>query len=307
MLASFIITARDEDPEVLDRTLARLRETTRQFHTETILVDDGSVTPVGTSREDVRLIRHEQALGVSPARRAGAQDAGGGILIWLDAHMSFGDGWFEQMLVHSESDALMCSPFWSYDLKDCHCWGADFVWNSTRDYDSQKVPGFNLRHRVVPPAGLLVEVPMVIGACYMMRRDSYARLGGFSPLFRIWGIDEQDMSARAWIAGCGVRCVTQARVGHLSRGAFPYPVQFEHLEYNQAVMLRAVFEPETARRLVEFASPLPGQVEHWLAEADLDGWRATVQRARRTGDALFLARFVPELAGLYPAEKAHPQ
>lgn len=38
-----------------------------------ILIDDGSVTPAETWREDVRLIRNEQALGVPPARRAGAQ------------------------------------------------------------------------------------------------------------------------------------------------------------------------------------------------------------------------------------------
>lgn len=307
MVASFVVTTRDEEPDVLDATLARLRETTRQFDTETILVDDGSVMPVHVFREGVRLVRNDEPRGVSPARRAGAEAASGNVLIWLDAHMSFGEHWLEQMLVHATSDALLCSPFWSYDLKDCYCWGANFVWNAVRDYQSQKVPGFTLVHRVEPPGGLIVDVPMVIGACYMMRRAAYLRLGGFSPHLRIWGLDEQDMSTRAWIGGCGVACVTQARVGHLSRSAFPYPVQFEHLEYNQAVMFRTVFEPETVRHLDQQAQPLPDQVQTWLAATDLRSWRSTVQRTRRISDAEFFERFVPELADLHAAEETHAQ
>ena len=301
MLVSFIITARDEDPHILDATLAGLRATAGQFATETLIIDDGSLIPIHP-RDGTRVLRNASPLGVSPARRIGAEIAIGEILVWLDAHMSFGPHWLEQMLVQSGTGAFLCSPFWSYDLQECHCWGANFVWNPSRNYDSQKVPGFALAHRVhEPPSGLTVEVPMAVGACYMMRRDAYRRLGGFSPHFRIWGLDEQDMSTRAWIAGCGVRCVTQARVGHLTRNAFPYPVQFEHLEFNQAVMLRSVFEPQTVRRLEQHSQPLPAAVENWLADTDLAGWRETVQRSRRLTDAEFFARFVPELVSLSDA------
>jgi GT2 family glycosyltransferase len=307
MLVSFIITARDEDPQVLDATLADLYLSARQFVTETIIVDDGSSIPIQTSRAGVRILRNASPRGVSPSRRLGAATAVGEVLVWLDAHMSFGPHWLEQMLVHANTDSLLCSPFWSYDLRDCYCWGADFVWNPLRDYQAQKVPGFTLLHRVEPPAGLAVDVPMVIGACYMMRRDAYHRLGGFSPHFRIWGLDEQDISTRAWLAGYGVRCITQAKVGHLSRNAFPYPVQFEHLEFNQAVMFRSVFEAETVRRLEQHSRPLPAEVESWLANTDLAPWREKVQHARKLTDAEFFARFVPELAALDAAEQSHPQ
>jgi GT2 family glycosyltransferase len=200
------------------------------------------------------------------------------------------------MLVQASADTLLCSPFWTYDLSECMCWGADFQWNATRDYAQGKYPGFGLRHRTSPQSHALVEVPLLIGACYAMRRDSYDKLGGFSPHLRIWGSDEQDISARAWLAGMRVACVTHAKVGHFSRAAFPYPVQFEHLEFNQIVLIRSLFEKPTIEELEPFFQPLPAQVEAWLAATDLTQWRKAIQRRRKITDAEFFERFVPELA-----------
>lgn len=296
MLFSIVITARDEDPAVLAATLENLQRTTRHLTTEIIVVDDGSRTPVTLEGSRVRLLRHAEPLGVCPSRRAGALLANGEILVWLDAHMSFGDHWLEQLSVQADANALVCSAFWAYDLSDCLCWGADFVWNGERDYAANKYPGFGLRHRTSAPAEAAVEVPMIIGACYAMRRTAYERLGGFSPLFRVWGIDEQDMSARAWMAGMRVICAVHAKVGHLSRAAFPYPVQFEHLEFNQAVMARTLFSEVTLKKLDRHFQPQPTRVAEWLGETDLKPWRKHVQWRRKFSDEWFFARFVPELA-----------
>jgi glycosyltransferase involved in cell wall biosynthesis len=294
-VVSFIIAARDEDAGLLTATLDGLRATTHHISSEIIVVDDGSRTPVEHPGGDVRVLRNPQPLGVSPARRLGAQSARGQVLVWLDAHMSFGDWWLEQMLVHADTGALLCSPFCSYDLRDCLCWGARFVWNPVRDYSQQKHPGFTFVHCTEPPAGQAPEVPMVIGACYMMARDAYARMGGFSPYLRVWGGDEQDMSARAWITGAGVRCVASAKVGHLYRSSFPYPVQFEHVEFNQLMMIRGLFQQETVTRLERYFDPMPAKVAEWAAGTDLGSWRASVQKARRMTDSAFFERFLPEL------------
>jgi hypothetical protein len=151
---------------------------------------------------------------------------------------------------------------------------------------------------VEPPGELAAFVPMVIGACYMMDRDAYRSIGGFCPHFRVWGVDEQDLSARAWMAGLGVRCVAQARVGHLSRERFPYPVRFDHLEFNQLVMLRSLFEQDTIRKLESLFEPFPDDVRTWLAATDLAPWRQTVQAARQVADREFFARFAPQLLAL---------
>ncbi len=82
-------------------------------------------------------------------------------------------------------------------------------------------------------------------------------MGGCSPLFRVWGAANQDISARAWIAGLGVKCVTGAKVGHLSRSTLPYPVHFEHLEFNQLVMVHTTFEEHSVQALEQYFKPFP--------------------------------------------------
>jgi GT2 family glycosyltransferase len=288
MRVSFIITTRDEPPEILSATLDGLARTTAGVRREFIVVDDGSRVPVAVSCPETVLLRNAQPRGVSPSRRIGAASSTGTVLVWLDAHMSFDDGWLDPMLAEAESGALVCSGFWDYDLAACHCWGADYAWCGERDYWSQRYPGFGLRHRVERPGEDAVDVPMIIGACYMLSHAGYRKLGGFSPLFRNWGIDEQDLCLRAHLMKVPVRCATTARVGHLSRQSFPYQVCFEHLEYNQLVMIRSVFEEPTIERLERFFDPVPPIVSQWLQEIDLTAWRSEIQTQRaRSDDEIF--------------------
>lgn len=284
---SFIITSRDEAPELLNTTIENILSTVGAHAFELIVIDDGSIVPVGSLHACVQLWRNASPLGVSPSRAKGAALSTGDVLVWLDAHMRLAPDWLEKMLAHVGTGSLLCSPFWEYDLEVCYCWGADFTWSAERDYWKQRYPGFGLRHRVERPEEPVVDVPMVIGACYMIGRESYTKFGGFSPLFRVWGTDEQDISARAWINGVGVKCVTDARVGHLCRSVSQYEVLFEHLEFNQLVMIRALFESATVERLERSFQPIPAKVQEWLAESDVAGWRATVQAGRVLTDKEF--------------------
>lgn len=286
---SFIITSRNEPPDLLNATIANLLATVGAHSFELIVVDDASVVPVASLHPCVQLWRNPVGLGVSPSRHKGAGYATGDVLVWLDAHMRFAPGWLEEMLAHAGSGSLLCSPFWDYDLKTCYCWGADFTWSGKRDYPNQRYPGFGLRHRVAPPEEPIVDVPAVIGACYMMNREAYGKLGGFSPLFKSWGTDEQDISARAWIKGLGVKCVTGACVGHLCRTSFPYEVTFEQLEFSQLVVVRSTFESPTIERLERDFDPIPPNVQDWLAKADVAGWRTVVQAGRVLSDQEFFA------------------
>jgi glycosyltransferase involved in cell wall biosynthesis len=292
---SFVITARDEPPALLARTIDELRATTPSLEREIVVVDDGSTIPVGAIGPDIEVLRNIEPEGVSRARRRGCAAGTGRVLVCLDAHMTFDRAWLELMLAEVESGALLCSAFWDYEREACHCFGADFEWCGERDYTGQRYPGLQLAHRVSRPRAAACDVPMAIGACYMVLRSTYATLGGFSPLFRVWGADEQDLSARAWLAGHGVRCVTNARVGHFWRPTFPYPVYFEHLEFNQLTLIRSVFDDTTATMLEASFHPIPRQVGRWLDAVDGAAWRAVVQRARRVEDRDFFLRFLPAL------------
>jgi hypothetical protein len=295
-MISFVITARDEQAAVVRRTVDELRSTTPAAERELIVIDDGSESPVAGLPADVEVVRAAVPAGVSRARRLGCELAAGSVLVCLDAHMTFDVQWLDTMLEHVDSASLLCAAFWDYERLGRGYYGADFEWCAVRDYDAGVHPGFRPRHRSRPAGAGAPEVPMALGACYMLLRSSYEALGGFSPLFRTWGADEQDLSLRAWMARLGVRCVTDARVGHLSRAHAPYPVYFDQLEFNQLAMIRAAFDYRTVHRLEAFFEPLPGTVRSWLDQADLRSWRPVVQRARQMTDHEFLARFVPELA-----------
>lgn len=134
---------------------------------------------------------------------------------------------------------------------------------------------------------------MIIGGCKMILRETYEQTGGFSPLFRVYGVEDIDLSMRAWITGLGVKCVTGARVGHLYRSTFPYHVNFDHIEFNQLLMVRTVFEESTVQALEEAFKPIPAQVGEWFEQVNWLSWRATVQANRKMSDTDFILRFLP--------------
>ena len=290
---SFVIPTRDEPPEVLCSTVQELAETSEAYSREIIVIDDGSAVPVSLTEADLRLMRNDGPVGVHQSRRQGAATATGDVLVWLDAHMQFAPDWLEHMMHHVGSGALLCAAWWDYELTKPLCWGADFLWRAERNYSLGRCPGFDFRHRTPFLGEGAIDVPMVIGACYMMLRESYETIGGFSPFFRTWGKDEQDISARAWFAGIGVKCVTDARVGHLSRSQFPYRVRWEEIEFNQIAMVRTVFEEENAAALEELLRPVPQQTQEWLRQTDFSAWRNAVQSARKISDEEFFSRFLP--------------
>jgi hypothetical protein len=206
--------------------------------------------------------------------------------------MSFAADWLDRMLKHVDCGALLCAAWWDWELTRPVCWGAEFVWCGTRDYQAGLSPGFAFRHLTGFPGDGAVEVPMVIGACYMLLRQSYERIGGFSPFFRIWGKLEQDICCRAWIVGVGVKCVTGARVGHFSRLKFPYPVNWNDVEFNQLVTVRTVFQKPMAKAIEEMVRPLPGQVETWLAQTNFCEFQRIIESNRQMSDTEFFRRFV---------------
>jgi Glycosyl transferase family 2 len=292
---SFIITARNEDPAIVAATVQGILATVGDAWCEIVIVDDASAQAVDVTAAGVTIVRQPESVGVTRARLIGTKVSTGNVLIWVDAHMTFEPGWLDAMLREVDSGALLCAPWRNYTRTCVHSWGSDFAWCGERAYERALRPGFDFSPRRRPPRGHSGVVPMVIGACYAMRRDSYARMGGFCPLFRTYGGDEPDLSARAWLSGGSVRCVRSAGIGHLDRLNFPYPVSFSDVEFNQVVMIRSLFDEATAALLEEFFEPLPDEVKSWLAEADVTAWRSEVQSRRRLRDADFFRRIAPRV------------
>lgn len=163
----------------LYQTLQALRDATDVTY-EVIVVNDAS-TDSGceflraqpSPFEKVVLVemeRRNEPMGIARSRRHGAAMTSGEVLGWLDAHMSFAPDWLDRMLAHVDSGSLLCAAFWNYELTWALCWGADFVWHSERNYAKNRLPGFALRHRTKFPGDGAVEVPVDIGACFLLPR-----------------------------------------------------------------------------------------------------------------------------------------
>lgn len=291
---SFVLVSRNELDGHLEATVQGVVASSTRHEIEIIVIDDGSSAPVTLDRHGVRVLRNPSSIGTCQSRRLGVSASTGDVIVSMDAHMSFAPDWLDQMLVHVDSGSLLCAAWWDYELTRPLCWGADFLWCGERDYHAGRCPGLGFRHRTDFPGDAAVEVPMLIGACYMMLRTSYEKLGGFSPFFRTWGKLEQDLSTRAWIAGLGVKCVPAARVGHFSRTKFPYPVRWEDIEFNQVATARTAFEEPTAHLFEQLLQPLSPEVQDWLDATDFREWRNAIQSKREMSDAEFFRRFVPD-------------
>jgi glycosyltransferase involved in cell wall biosynthesis len=296
-LISFIITSRNENFEMLKDTVKGLRESARAYRYEIIIFDDGSEESFTISGEDSRVIRSNTPLGASVARKIGAEKAKGEVLVWLDAHMTFGYYWLEKMLDYVGSGSLLCSAAWNYELSKCFCWGTDVAWWNKRDYQLGRSPGFCVEHRTRFPGHGAQEVPSIIGACYMLSREGYEKLGGFAGVSGFWCATDFDLSFRAWICGLGVKCVTNADVGHFYRDRFPYYVDFDMIETGQLMILRTIFESDTIRSLEKSFDPVPKSVQKWFEKnrRAIYLWRDEVQSRRVINDAEFIRKRLPTL------------
>ena len=293
---SIVISSRNERPETLAATLRGVIATTSGHAREIVVIDDGSRVPVSLSdHSEVQLIRNDTPMGVSFNRRLGAEITSGDVLVWLDAHMSFTSGWLERMLEYADTGALLCSEYWDYCFTRSST-GADFLWSDDRDLSEQRYLGFGLISRYRAEAAGAIDVPLIIGACYMMRRSSYQRMGGCCPLFRGWGAVDMDMSVRAWLAGIGAKCVLGARVGHLQRFRPAHSRGFEDVDHNQAVLIRSVFGQAVANRLERCFLPLSASTEKCLRSPEFAAWRETVQATRVLTDEELLRKLLGDSA-----------
>lgn len=284
MRVSFVITSRDEDPHTLTATIHGIKMTAHRYEHEIIIVDDGSYIPIRFNEdvEDIVLIRSEASSGVSKARRKGCLRASGDVLIVLDAHMSFDVGWLDHLLPAIDDNAIYCCACWDYALTAPRFWGADFVW------DSERLRGFSFEPIRNPPPTPISDAPMILGACYAFSARTYATLGGFSPLYKIWGYDEQDLSLRARISGLQVRCIRDAKVGHLDIRTQNWALPPENLSFNLHALLATILEQKTLEAILcALPTPRP-QVKRWLNEPEVKNWREIVQATRRYSDTEIL-------------------
>lgn len=274
--------------DYLRRTVEQLRATV-PGGTELIVVDDGATDGccdfLRTGNEAVRLLEPDgERLGVSGARNKGAAAARGDVLVFLDAHVEVRPGWIETL-----RDAALVPGVGAVGpgiavlgRPDCCGWGMRY-----RD------AGLGIEWLPPPPPGSPPVVPMLAGACIVIRRDLFEAIGGFDTGLVRWGSEDAELSLRLWMAGHELRIVPEIVIAHLFRDRHPYAIDWAGILHNQLRLAFLHFGTARIARVVDRLKPFGDFAAACalLAGSDVNERRAALRGSRQCDDDAYFARF----------------
>jgi glycosyltransferase involved in cell wall biosynthesis len=274
---SVIITSHNEGQE-LERTVRSVIDNTRCL-AEIIVVDDGSTDESCQAVPDnsVRIIRHEQRVGVARSRDEGSRAAQGDVLCYLDAHQRVRPQCLDRCArLALESQAIVAPDIRNFGLLKWRLYGVDFCLHPQRGHFTGRWRTWRWR-RCVSAATALRAPP------YLVPRSLYPQIA-WSPALRGWGASEASVGVKAFFSGTPILHYGGPLALHLFRGKFHYETTWDGLWRNHAIIARICFDDATW-----FRHWLPQVFEqHLSAEA-----RQTVESAEVLAEhEQFMARKV---------------
>uniref|UniRef100_A0A8B9JV85 Polypeptide N-acetylgalactosaminyltransferase n=1 Tax=Astyanax mexicanus TaxID=7994 RepID=A0A8B9JV85_ASTMX len=202
---------------------------------EILLVDDFSTKDYLKEKLDVymsqfpkvRIIRLKERQGLIRARLAGAAEAKGDVLTFLDSHVECNVGWLEPLLerVYQDRRKVACPVIevisdkdMSYVLVDnfqrgIFKWPLVFGWSTLpEDYIKKN----NMKDS--DP----IRCPVMAGGLFSIDKKYFYELGSYDPGLDVWGGENMEISFKIWMCGGEIEIIPCSRVGHIFRGENPY-------------------------------------------------------------------------------------
>ena len=182
---------------------------------EVILVDNGSTDGTRAlldgveNRPGYRVVRSAENLGFARGNNAGAQVARGDCLLFLNNDTVPHSGWLEAMVAELESDAgigIVGARLLYPDTGRIQHAGLELI---------NGVPDHVHRHAEAdaPEVNRPRDLDMVTGACLLIRKELFDRLGGFDTGY-VNGVEDVDLCLRARDLGYRVRYCPKAVLDH---------------------------------------------------------------------------------------------
>lgn len=216
--AEIIIACRDELEQNLQKTVAGI---TAQLTNKdgVCVVYDGEQSVKYNLPKRVRTLRpYKTARGCGQARHAGIVTSEAEIVVLIDGHMTFSDGWLKAIVDHHELNKRDVSCCVMNSLG--HDWkpipGQDgynggYVCIKSKEVGNQH---WAIASKWLPAIPTGSVVGSVLGACYGMRREWYIEIGQPLRLLEAWGGDEELLSLASWMSGGRCYCLP-IEVGHI--------------------------------------------------------------------------------------------
>lgn len=280
------------DENEANETVKSIRATS-PTHIEIIAVDDGSEKPLAITDPTVKVIRNQNRIGAGAARHLGATQAKFKHLLFIDSHMRFTPGWFENAMqrVVPNPKTLWCAACLGLDATNMDVnkpagvyTGAKLVLLEFDQYNKANV--FDAQWQPEQP-GDDYEIGSVMGACYFVHKDWFFHIGGLESN-RMYGSEEPAISVKTWLAGGEVRLMKSVRVGHKFRDHSPYSTLTADIIYNRLRPMKTMFPDNVFQFLT---SKMPKDVDHQLAFKRLADESESVETER----ALYQQIFVHDL------------
>ncbi len=263
MRASIVIAAHNEGHR-LWRTVQSCLESAADLPCEVVVVDDastdGSVAEAHRRFPQIRTIRESERTGCSAAKDLGARRSRGDVILFLDGHCKPEHAAVRRLVddVEELDGEAIVTP--RVTALDCRQWKS-LMFYAGHGYrlDLQTLEGKWVRLDALRPRGRFFESPGFVGCCLALSRKLYRKLGGFDRDMREWGVEDIDLSLKAWLMGHPVLHDPRAIIGHRFRRKFDnFRVSVESVLANQLRTARKNFsEPVWEDWLSRFRSRQP--------------------------------------------------
>lgn len=224
---SIVIVSYDTRAETL-ACLASLRAETAGFAHEVIVIDnaspDGSAEAIAAAHPDIRLIRATDNLGFAAANNVAAREARADHILLLNPDtiildraiprlMSFAAanptaGIWGSRTLHADGrlDPTGCFAKMTPWSLLCRATGLSNAFPRSRIFNGEAYAGWN--------RDTVREIDVIAGCYLLITRDLWTRLGGFDPVFFMYG-EEADLCLRAARLGARPLHTPEAPIVHL--------------------------------------------------------------------------------------------
>ncbi|CAI4231180.1 unnamed protein product [Auanema sp. JU1783] len=235
--ASVVIIFTDEAWSPLLRTVhSVVNRSPPEILEEVILLDDNSQREELKGQLDdyirifdgiVRIVRKNVRHGLIRAKLAGAREAVGDVVIFLDSHCEANTGWLEPLVqrIHDNPKAIVCPVIDHINAENMayqgdkyatsvggFSWALHFTW--------EPLPQSEIERRKSTTE--YIRSPTMAGGLLAADRKYFFEVGGYDEEMDIWGGENLEISFRVWMCGGSIEFIPCSHVGHIFRAGHPY-------------------------------------------------------------------------------------
>ncbi|PFO03333.1 glycosyl transferase family 2 [Bacillus sp. AFS076308] len=282
---SVIIPVKNEGNHV-QNTLESLMEAKTDYSYEIIIVDDGSTDGCCNfisslkSKRPIILFRGEN-LGVANARNYGADRANGDFLIFCDAHLFFEDFWMDRLLELIEQGKAAAVGPGIADASNPDNVGYGYTWNEELE------PKWNIYKNKI------FQSPLLAGGCMAITKEAFEDIGGFERNFKIWGVDDEEISLKLWLFGYTCLVRPDVKILHVFRPeAPPFHFSWDDLNFNRLRMVYSHFNESRIKKLKKMIKHSdPDTIETMVKNSNISAQRSSYIARRKYNDDWFMEKF----------------